>query len=410
MAPYRIAVFASGSGTNAENIARYFSDSDLARVTVVLTNVRDAGVVLRMTELEIDTFYVPNKTWDNNPGQIMEFLKSRKIDLVVLAGFMHYVSPVILDAFPDMTLNIHPSLLPAFGGKGMWGHHVHEAVIAAGEKESGATVHKVTEEMDGGEIVMNMRCEVTPEDNAETLESKVHQLEYKLYPAAITKVLEERRAEGIPPASADPVQGQAPDNMHTDAQKDAPETVQETVEATTVTGADTTKKDPDVKWAETLGMDYNPGAGSPVPPPAPGAPQFNQQPNGQPQPGNQYNSQPYGQYNNNQPYGQYNQYGGGQYNQYRNPAAPYGNQPTSSMPPMPPTNLVWAVLSLVLCCFIPGIIAVIYASRVSSLYHSGDYQGSVRASNLAKNWTIASFVLGVLSNTLIYPIYMFLTM
>jgi phosphoribosylglycinamide formyltransferase-1 len=187
--PYKIAILASGNGSNAENIAKHFANSELARVEMVLTNKRDAAVVQRMQPLGIDTYYVPNDAWDHNPASIVQFLQSCKIDLVVLAGFMHYLAKEILDSYPDMVLNIHPSLLPAFGGKGMWGHHVHEAVIAAGETESGATVHKVSETMDQGEIVMSRKVSVLPDDTAATLEAKVHEVEYQLYPEAIEKVL-----------------------------------------------------------------------------------------------------------------------------------------------------------------------------------------------------------------------------
>lgn len=184
-----IAILASGNGTNGENIARFFASGNRIRVALTLTNRRNAGVIPRMESLGIPVIYFPNSVWDNSPEEVVNALKEAEIDLVVLAGFMHYVSPVILDAFPGAVINIHPSLLPAYGGKGMWGHHVHEAVIKAGETESGVTVHYVTDEFDKGEIVMQQRVPVTPDDNAETLESKIHAAEYELYPRAIVKAL-----------------------------------------------------------------------------------------------------------------------------------------------------------------------------------------------------------------------------
>lgn len=187
--PYKIAILASGSGTNAENIANYFADSDLARVALVLTNVRNAGVVSRMQNLGVDTYFVPNSEWNSNPQRIADFLEAENIDLVVLAGFMRKVSDEIVDRYRGRMLNIHPSLLPAYGGKGMYGHHVHEAVIAAGETQSGVTVHQVSEVMDGGEIVAQQSVEVAPDDTAETLEQKIHAVEYELYPRAIEQVL-----------------------------------------------------------------------------------------------------------------------------------------------------------------------------------------------------------------------------
>lgn len=189
--PFKIAILASGNGTNAENIAKHFANSDMARVVVALTDRRDAYVSKRMEKLGIDTYYVPGNVWKENPDKIASFLSTQGVDIIVLAGFLRYVSPEILKAFPGRVLNLHPSLLPKFGGKGMWGHKVHEAVVAAGEKKSGATVHLVTEEMDSGEIVLQQEVEVTSEDTPETLEAKVHEVEYELYPKAIEKLVNE---------------------------------------------------------------------------------------------------------------------------------------------------------------------------------------------------------------------------
>lgn len=213
----KIAVFASGSGTNAENIARLFNEGNRIRVSLVVTNRRNAGVIARMKPLGVETVYEPNSVWDTNPQAIVDLLRSSGIDLIVLAGFMHYVSPVIINAFPGRVINIHPSLLPAYGGKGMWGHHVHEAVIAAGEKRSGVTVHYVTEEVDGGEIIMQQEVEITPADTAATLEAKIHPIEYELYPRAIARVcerLESTQATGRPtppevPVPPEPTQEEA---------------------------------------------------------------------------------------------------------------------------------------------------------------------------------------------------------
>ncbi len=201
-----IAIFASGSGTNAENIARIFNEGSRLKVALVVTNRRKAGVIGRMEALGVPVEYVPNSVWDEAPEKVVDLMRERGIDLIVLAGFMHFVSPVIVEAFRGRILNIHPSLLPAYGGKGMYGHYVHEAVVAAGEKESGVTVHYVTEEMDKGEIVMQERVEVTPDDTPESLEAKIHPVEYSLYPRAIVKAAErienERRQD--PPAPAKP--------------------------------------------------------------------------------------------------------------------------------------------------------------------------------------------------------------
>lgn len=230
-----IAIFASGSGTNAENIARIFNEGSRIRVALVVTNRRKAGVTGRMEALGVPVEYVPNQVWDEEPGKVVELMKARGIDLIVLAGFMHFVSPVIVDAYRGRILNIHPSLLPAYGGKGMYGHYVHEAVVAAGEKESGVTVHYVTEEMDKGEIVMQESVEVTPEDTAETLEAKIHPVEYSLYPRAIVKAVEriENEKSQEPPAAP------------------APKSVEK-------------------EWADVLHLNYDPSKAE-VPPPVPGS-------------------------------------------------------------------------------------------------------------------------------------------
>lgn len=198
---YKIAILASGSGTNAENIAKYFNGGDVAEVALVISNRAKAGVLARMDALGVATAVVANPIWDNHPEEVVEILRSHEIDLVVLAGFMHYVSPVIIDAYEGRILNIHPSLLPAYGGKGMYGHYVHEAVIAAKEAESGVTVHYVTPEMDRGEILLQEKVAVLPDDTAETIEAKIHPVEYRIYPRAIEMALERLNGNhAVPPA------------------------------------------------------------------------------------------------------------------------------------------------------------------------------------------------------------------
>lgn len=197
-----LAIFASGSGTNAENIARLFHQGNQVRVAVVLCNRKNAGVFGRMERLGVPCLYIPSSVWDSEPEKVVDALKPYDIDLVVLAGFMRTVQPAIIRAYEGRMVNIHPSLLPAYGGKGMYGHHVHEAVIAAGEKKSGVTVHYVTDRIDGGEIVMQQSVDITPEDTPETLEAKIHPVEYSLYPRAIVAALGrmEGRASGNSPA------------------------------------------------------------------------------------------------------------------------------------------------------------------------------------------------------------------
>jgi phosphoribosylglycinamide formyltransferase-1 len=180
-----IAIFVSGNGSNAENIITTFADSDTIKVSLVVSNKADAYGLTRAQRLGVESLYISNQDFAENPAAVLAELEKRDISMIVLAGFMRKIHDKIVDKYRDRILNIHPSLLPAYGGKGMWGHHVHEAVIAAGEKESGATVHIVSEHIDSGAIVMQGRVEVTPTDTAATLEAKVHQIEYEIYPKAI---------------------------------------------------------------------------------------------------------------------------------------------------------------------------------------------------------------------------------
>ncbi len=180
-----IAIFVSGNGSNAENIITTFADSDTIKVSLVVSNKADAYGLTRAQRLGVESLYISNQDFAENPAAVLAELEKRDISMIVLAGFMRKIHDKIVDKYRDRILNIHPSLLPAYGGKGMWGHHVHEAVIAAGEKESGATVHIVSEHIDSGAIVMQGRVDVTSTDTAATLEAKVHQIEYEIYPKAI---------------------------------------------------------------------------------------------------------------------------------------------------------------------------------------------------------------------------------
>lgn len=183
-----IAIFASGEGSNAEAIARYFAGSDIAQIKIVLSNREKAGVHSRMASLGIETMTFSRDQW-NDGTAIAATLKNAGIDLIVLAGFLYRIEAPIIEAFPGRIVNIHPSLLPKFGGAGMWGHHVHEAVIAAGESETGITIHHVTAEIDGGEILFQAKCPVLPDDTPETLATRVHALEHAHYPVVIADLL-----------------------------------------------------------------------------------------------------------------------------------------------------------------------------------------------------------------------------
>ena len=183
-----VAIFASGSGTNAENIARYFSKSETVKVAVVLSNNKNVGVHARVNNLGIPYFVFSRDEFvEGTP--ILAKLAEYQIDLIVLAGFMNKISDALLTAYPGKIINIHPALLPKHGGKGMYGMHVHEAVVAAGEKESGITIHYINENYDEGDIIFQAKCEVLPADTPEEVATKVHALEYAHYPHVIDDLL-----------------------------------------------------------------------------------------------------------------------------------------------------------------------------------------------------------------------------
>ncbi|MDR0573300.1 MAG: phosphoribosylglycinamide formyltransferase [Tannerella sp.] len=183
-----IAILASGSGTNAENIIRYFAKSDFIRVAVILSNKRDAGVHERAKSLNIPSFTFSNAEFKEG-AIVLNKLAEYNIDFIVSAGFLSMISPVIIGAYRDRIINIHPALLPKFGGKGMYGHYVHEAVIAAKEMKTGITIHYVNERYDEGAVIFQATCPVSPEDRVRDIEKKVHELEYEYYPQAIEKLL-----------------------------------------------------------------------------------------------------------------------------------------------------------------------------------------------------------------------------
>lgn len=183
-----IALFASGSGTNAENITGYFSKSESVNVAVVFSNNRNAGVHARVNRLGIPSFVFSRDEFVEGVP-VLAKLMEYEVDFIVLAGFMNKVSDVLLKAFPGKIVNIHPALLPKYGGKGMYGMHVHEAVVAAGETESGITIHHVSENYDEGSIIFQAKCPLLPTDTPESVATKVHALEYAHYPRVIEECL-----------------------------------------------------------------------------------------------------------------------------------------------------------------------------------------------------------------------------
>ena len=184
-----IAIFASGEGTNAENLFNYFKNDARVKIKLVLTNSDTAGVIAR-AEAHKKTVQLISKTSLNEYSlQLIEFLKTENIDLIVLAGFLLQIPSTFVKAFPRAIINIHPSLSPKYGGKGMYGAHVHKAVIANNETESGITIHYVNEEYDKGEIILQAKCAVNTEDTVTSLQEKIRQLEFEYLPKAIEKII-----------------------------------------------------------------------------------------------------------------------------------------------------------------------------------------------------------------------------
>jgi phosphoribosylglycinamide formyltransferase-1 len=183
-----IAVFASGSGSNCENLIQYFSEKPCARVALVISNKADAYVLERAKRLGVPSVVVP-KTELQKPEVVMTLMEQYQIGFVVLAGFLPLIPNYLIDAFPSKMVNIHPSLLPKYGGKGMWGHHVHEAVKAAGETETGMTVHWVTPQCDAGDIIVQYRVALSPSDTADDIAAKEHLLEMEHFPKVIEELI-----------------------------------------------------------------------------------------------------------------------------------------------------------------------------------------------------------------------------
>ncbi|MDR0364274.1 MAG: phosphoribosylglycinamide formyltransferase [Bacteroidales bacterium] len=184
----RIAIFASGNGSNAQRIAEYFADNANVEIALILSNKKDAFVLERAKTLQIPAFYFPKSQFLSGKD-IIALLESYQIDLIVLAGFLLLIPKSIIDAFPNQIVNIHPALLPKYGGKGMFGNHVHEAVITSNEKESGITIHFVNEKYDDGTYIFQATCDISPTDTPDSLAQKIHALEHEHLPKIIEKLL-----------------------------------------------------------------------------------------------------------------------------------------------------------------------------------------------------------------------------
>lgn len=185
----RVAIFVSGTGTNCENIIRYFAGSEVVNIALVVSNKADAPALEKARRLGVPTEVV-SKSQLADSSFMLSLLRERDIHFIVLAGFLLMIPDYLIAAYPRRIINLHPSLLPKFGGKGMYGHRVHEAVKAAGETETGMTVHYVTGECDGGEIIAQYKTAISPEDTPEDIAAKENLLEMRYYPLVIKQVLQ----------------------------------------------------------------------------------------------------------------------------------------------------------------------------------------------------------------------------
>ncbi|MDR1562078.1 MAG: phosphoribosylglycinamide formyltransferase [Dysgonamonadaceae bacterium] len=182
----RIVIFASGSGSNAENIICSLAGNKFLSFPMIISNRRDVFVHERAERIGVPSFFFSKQQFED--GDVLKFLLGHGIDFIVLAGFLLRVPVNLLQTFHDRIINIHPALLPKFGGQGMYGDRVHEAVVAAGERESGITIHYVNENYDEGRIIFQARCIVNPDDTPGAVAARVHELEYRYFPKVIEQL------------------------------------------------------------------------------------------------------------------------------------------------------------------------------------------------------------------------------
>ena len=186
----RLAIFVTGGGTNCENIIRYFMDKPDVEIPIVVSSRSDAYALVRAEQLGVPTAVITRTQLNEEPERVMATVAG--CDYIILAGFLPKVPLYLIEAFPNRIINIHPALLPKFGGKGMWGHHVHEAVKAAGERVSGITIHFVNAELDEGEHIAQFSTHIAPYDTPDDIAAKVHELEMAYFPIVIEQVIKNR--------------------------------------------------------------------------------------------------------------------------------------------------------------------------------------------------------------------------
>ena len=187
----KIAILASGSGTNAENLIQYFKNSEEVSIELILSNKSDAYVLQRAKKHHVKSFVFSKNDFNNETG-LLKILQNHDIDYVILAGFLLLVPLHIIKYYPNKIINIHPALLPKYGGKGMYGNHVHKTVVENKEIESGITIHLVNEKFDDGKILFQQKCEVNSLDTADSLAAKIHTLEYAYFPEVVENYILKR--------------------------------------------------------------------------------------------------------------------------------------------------------------------------------------------------------------------------
>ena len=185
-----IAIFVSGSGSNCENIIRYFQTNEQVNIALVVSNRADAYALTRAKNLNVPSVVLPKADF-NNEEKVLKLMADHRIDFIVLAGFLLMIPDWLIAAYQRRMINLHPALLPKFGGIGMYGHHVHEAVHKANETETGMTVHWVSNVCDGGEIIAQFRTPITPDDTPDDIADKEHILEMEHFPQVIEAVLKQ---------------------------------------------------------------------------------------------------------------------------------------------------------------------------------------------------------------------------
>lgn len=189
--PIRLAILGSGNGTNAQQISEYFAGRDDVEVVCIIYNVRDAYIAQRAENLGIESRYFGRKDFYEN-GAVLQYLHEKQADWIILAGFLWLVPEDMLAVYPNRIINIHPALLPKYGGKGMYGHHVHEAVVSAHEAESGITIHIVDNHYDRGTTLFQARCAVDADETPDSLAAKIHLLEKEHFPRVIDETIHNR--------------------------------------------------------------------------------------------------------------------------------------------------------------------------------------------------------------------------